>query len=141
MFSTLASMPRAKAALALLAVAGTSLLLVTKVAAEEPRPPSPERGKAVAERLCAGCHLTGSERREGVPAGVPTFPSIANRADQTAARIRNILIAPHAPMPDLQLTIEEIADIITWLDTFRPAGAPPLMRRDEGGKPKYPEPT
>lgn len=141
MSSTVQTRSRAAAASALLAALGAAFTLAAASAADEPRPPSPERGKAIAERLCSGCHLTGSERREGVPAGIPTFPSIANRADQTAARIRNVLIAPHAPMPDLQLTIEEIADIITWLDTFRPADAKRLLPRDEGGKPKYPEPT
>lgn len=139
--TTIAHTSKASTALALLGFVSAAILTTTAFAADEPRPPSPERGKAVAERLCSGCHVTGSERRDGVPAGIPTFASIANRADQSAVRIRNVLIAPHAPMPDLQLTNEEIADIITWLDTLRPAHAPPLLPRYEGGRPKYPEPT
>lgn len=110
------------------------------IAAEPPRPPSAERGKTIAERLCSGCHLTGTGKGTA-QAGVPSLPTIANRPEQSASRIRNILIRPHAPMPDLQLTNEEIADIITFLDTLRDAKAPPLLPRDEGGKPKYPEPA
>lgn len=110
-------------------------------AADEPRPPSASRGVAVAERLCAGCHLTGAGSGVTVQAGLPSFAAIANRPGQTAGHLRNVLIRPHAPMPDLQLTNEEIADIITWLDTLRDPKNSPLLPRDEGGKPAYPEPT
>lgn len=123
-----------------MAFAGLLVSSTAAFAADPPRPPSPERGKAIAERLCASCHLTGTGKGTA-QAGVPSLPTIANRPEQTAARIRNVLIKPHAPMPDLQLTNEEIADIITFLDTFRDPKSPPLLPRDEGGKPKYPEPT
>lgn len=122
-----------------LAVAALVLTLGPAVAADPPRAPSPERGKAIADRLCANCHLTGSGGT--AQAGLPSFAAIASRAGQSALRIRNALIKPHGEMPDLQLTNEEIADIITWLDTLRDPKQPPLLPRDEGGKPRYPEPT
>lgn len=124
----------------LAASAVIGLALQAARAADPARPPSPERGKVVAERLCSTCHLSGVGKGTA-QAGLPTFPTIANRPGQTATRIRNALIKPHGEMPDLQLTNEEIADIIVWLDTLRDPKAPPLLPRDEGGKPQYPEPT
>lgn len=105
-----------------------------------PRPPSAARGMALAERLCSSCHVTAASA--SAQAGVPSFTSIANRPEQTAARIRNVLIAPHAPMPDMQLSTEEIADITAWLDTLRdPKSGPPLLQKEGDGKLVYPAPT
>jgi mono/diheme cytochrome c family protein len=105
-----------------------------------PPVPSASAGSALAERLCAGCHLTGRGNESAAQVGPPSFASIANRRGQTADHIRNVLIKPHVPMPDLQLTTNEIADIIAWLDTLRSPDAPPLLPRG-GSKPAYPEPS
>lgn len=74
-----------------------------------------------------------------MPAGVGTFQGIANSPGQSAERISNVLILPHVPMPDNQLTRDEIQDILAYLETLRtnpevpplmkPAGAEPEVRK------------
>ncbi len=106
------------------------------------RVPSPELGLALAEKLCSSCHVTGTDAGAGgtKPVGPPPFVTIANRPEQTAERIKGILIAPHAPMPDLQLTNDEMTDLIAYLDTLRKI-EPPLLPSGNRDKPKRPEPT
>jgi cytochrome c len=103
--------------------------------------PSPEQGNVLAQKLCAACHLTGNTTGATVPAGVPTFHGIANTPGQTGQRIMNILIKPHPPMPDIQLTREEMLHIIAYLDSLRTdKSGPPLMELDQPkSKPEYPD--
>ncbi len=106
--------------------------------------PDAARGQATAERLCISCHVISEDSTAEVPAGVPTFKGIANKKTQTADSIRNVLIAPHAPMPDVQLTRIEIEDIISYLDRLRaPEAGPPLhpKKKKVAPKPERPEPT
>ena len=104
------------------------------------RVPSPEQGLALAEKLCSNCHVTGADASGSKPDGPPPFVTIANRPEQTADRIKGILIAPHAPMPDLQLTNDEMTDLIAYIDTMRKV-EPPLLPAGTRDKPKRPEPT
>ncbi|MEO1207396.1 MAG: cytochrome c [Pseudomonadota bacterium] len=102
------------------------------------------RGQVLAERLCATCHVVGPTQTGAATAGPPTFASIANRPGQTRERILNVLIAPHPPMPNVQMTLHEIDDIIAYLDTMRsPQSKEPLLpvKPNQGLKPVYPEPS
>lgn len=106
--------------------------------------PSPERGLEIAHVSCAGCHLIGSAQQSSAVAGVPSFQIIANRPQQTAARLLQVLVKPHRPMPQLQLTRAEIDDLIAYFDALRKpqSGAPLLPRRKPAKpKPKYPSPS
>lgn len=100
-------------------------------------------GLALAQKLCTGCHLIGDGASAPALTGVPTFRSIANQDGQTAERIKNVLIRPHVPMPDMQLTTDEIESLMMYLDSLRsnPAVEPLLKRQPEGGKYKYPKPS
>lgn len=93
---------------------------------------SAERGRGLAERLCANCHLAGETAlRNPVPAGVPTLSAIANSPGQTGQRIFNALIVPHPPMPDTKLTVDEIWSIVAYLDELRrDKSVPPLLPPD-----------
>ena len=104
-------------------------------------PPDPISGKALAEQLCAGCHLVSNTQKGRVVAGVPSFDAIANRPDQTIDRIFKVIIQPHAPMPDMHLTRTEIGNIIAYLDTLRrpDAGAPLIEKDRQKKKPVYPK--
>jgi cytochrome c len=103
--------------------------------------PSADKGQTLAERLCSGCHVVETASKT-VPAGIPPLRAIANLPGQTATRIMNVLIQPHAPMPDMQLSRQEILDITAYLDTLRTdKSAPSLLPPKQGGKPKYPEPS
>jgi mono/diheme cytochrome c family protein len=82
--------------------------------------PDPVRGEVLAQRLCATCHVVGEDATgRTVQPGVPSFPAIANKPDQTGNAISLKLIAPHAPMPDTQLTRAEILHLLAYLETLR----------------------
>ena len=78
-------------------------------------------GKAIAEKLCVGCHLIDKTSDGGTPADVPGFPSIANRSKQSVEGLTNWLLAPHPPMPDAQLTRQEIRDLAGYIISLRTA--------------------
>ena len=103
-----------------------------------------KEGAVIADRLCSSCHMMANGRA-GVTAkeGVPTFNGIANRPDQTATRIRNVLILPHDGMPDVRLSNPEIERLIAYVDSLRQESAGPTLvpRRSPGAKPQYPDPT
>lgn len=103
--------------------------------------PSAEKGQTLAERLCSSCHVVDTASKS-VPAGIPSLRGIANQPGQTATRIMNVLIKPHVPMPDMQLSRQEMLDIIAYLDTLRAdKSAPSLLPPKQGPKLKYPEPS
>ena len=85
-----------------------------------PREPDAAAGRVLAESLCIGCHLIrGEEQGQTVPAGVPSFASIARRAGQTPMGIAGGIVVPHPPMPDIPLTRDEIADLAAYVFTLR----------------------
>lgn len=113
----------------------------TALGVEEGPKPSPDHGYALAQRFCNGCHLIGDNADAAVPAGVPTFRGIANKPGQTGQHIIDKLIKPHPPMPDIQLTREELMHIVAYLETLRvDKSGTPLLELDESGpKPVYPD--
>jgi mono/diheme cytochrome c family protein len=77
----------------------------------------PSRGQELSDRLCATCHFVRAEgRTDSVVAGVPSFRAIAELPDE---RISNSLMVSHMPMPNMQLTRNEIADILAYFDELR----------------------
>ncbi len=105
---------------------------------------SAQQGASLADRFCSNCHLVDDKARNPVPVGIPTFLGIANKPGQTGTHIIGVLMAPHSPMPNINLTREEIGDIIAYLQTFRADPAlPPLLPapQEKTPKPAYPAPT
>jgi mono/diheme cytochrome c family protein len=124
------------------AVAAILVLSISAASAEEKPAPSPEKGLELAQRFCQGCHLVEDKAGATIPVGVPTFRGIANRRGQTGQHITNVLIQPHAPMPDVRLTSEEIQHILAYLETLRTDKTiAPLAPASPTPKPKYPEPS
>lgn len=109
----------------------------------QPNEPSAERGHELAGRLCSNCHLVEGQKDATVPAGIPTMRGIANQPGQTGQRIMDTLIQPHSPMPELRLTIDEIRDVITYLETLRTdKSGPPLQAPlNPAVRPKRPQPS
>lgn len=105
-----------------------------------PGVPSAETGKALAQRLCSNCHVVQSDSTAGVPAGLPTMRSIARRPGQTGARIKEMLIAPPHQMPDMQLTLQEIEDLLAFLQSLRDDPSQPPFHPDGLPKGKTPYP-
>lgn len=105
--------------------------------------PSADKGADLASMICSGCHLMeGKAAAASVPAGIISLRGIANRKGQTGQRILDVLIQPHAPMPDTSLSREEIDSVVLYLETLRTDVAiPPLIEPQKTReKPKYPQP-
>jgi mono/diheme cytochrome c family protein len=79
-------------------------------------------GKEIAGKLCVGCHVIEKTSSGNTQADVPSFPSIANRPNQSLEALTGWLMAPHAPMPDPHLTRKEIRDLAGYIVSLR--GAP-----------------
>lgn len=96
--------------------------------AQPARQPSSTVGEAIGQRLCVSCHLIEGAPSQTVPAGIPPFRSIANRPGQTGQQILDTLVQPRHPMPDMQLSMPEIADLIAYIETLRTdPSIPPLV--------------
>lgn len=73
--------------------------------------PDVTAGKEIAGKLCVACHVIENTSNGNTQADVPSFPSIANRPNQSLEALSGWLMAPHAPMPDPHLTRKEIRDL------------------------------
>jgi mono/diheme cytochrome c family protein len=103
--------------LAGLTIAGASLLGGTVHAQIHP---DVKTGGQLAEKLCVTCHIVGREAgAASVPADVPSFEHIANMPGQTAEAIAGRIVVPHPPMPQIQLTREEIGDLAVYILSLR----------------------
>lgn len=109
------SMRLLRSALAILALC----LLGSGPAAAQMGLADARRGQELSARLCSGCHsvFPGSAT---VNADVPTFAAIAGRPETTAERLAGRIIVPHPPMPNVQLTVAEMRDIIAYILSLRP---------------------
>jgi cytochrome c len=77
------------------------------------------RGQVLATKWCANCHLLdaviGSD-------SVPSLQAIAAGPRGLPAPLRVFLTQPHAPMPPLQLSNQEIEDLIVFIQSLNPGG-------------------
>lgn len=133
-----ASMPFSIATLALVLSSSMATAGDTKPGQADAR-----RGLELARSSCANCHFVPGVEQSKIVEGIPSFRVIANQPDQTAHRLRNILIQPHQPMPQLSLSRSEIADLIALLHTLRePASGKPLLpQQEKKRKATYPSPS
>ena len=80
----------------------------------------PAAGQRLAERWCSGaCHISGPTSQRGTSSGVPTFAAIARMPSTTRMSLSVFLQTPHAGMPDLHLTRDEIADVAAYILSLR----------------------
>jgi mono/diheme cytochrome c family protein len=79
-----------------------------------------ERGQEIVAMWCVGCHSVGATADDRIP----SLMSLAANPKNTNDAIRNFLMRPHTPMPPLELSTQQIDDIIAYLWTLPPAPAP-----------------
>ncbi len=73
-------------------------------------------GRTLAHKLCVNCHVVApGEAAIQVNPGIPSFAAVAEKPGQTADKIQNFLIDPHPPMPQLQLTNIERANLAAYI--------------------------
>ncbi|MBK3778194.1 c-type cytochrome [Azospirillum brasilense] len=95
------------------------VLVVAFAMADMTQAADAEAGRSIADRWCAACHIisegnAGSRAVSGTDA-VPTLSSIARDPNRSPNWLRQWLIFPHPPMPDLNLTRSETDDVIAYL--------------------------
>jgi mono/diheme cytochrome c family protein len=73
-------------------------------------------GGTLARQLCVNCHVVApGEAGTQVTAGIPSFKAVANKPGQTPQKIQDFTINPHPPMPKVQLTNNERANLAAYI--------------------------
>ena len=75
-----------------------------------------QRGSIIAKRWCASCHVVASDQTSA-SADAPSFFDIARRRTDRK-KLGNFLMDPHPPMPRLDLSNRQIADLMAYLATL-----------------------
>ena len=78
-------------------------------------------GKELAARLCSGCHIVAPGSAATANPDIPTFAAIAGRGDATPEHLAGRIIIPHPPMPNTQLTMAEIRDVVAYIMSLKPS--------------------
>lgn len=110
----------------LLAIAASSLAACETLAEDGDAVGGPgyaERGRAMAQTHCAGCHAIGFGAKSPYD-GAPTFPEIVARGnvDDYAEAFAEGIIVPHkgrVVMPEFVLNPQEIEDLLAYMKTLR----------------------
>ena len=76
----------------------------------------PVQGKVTAERWCNECHVIGPGGRGSDVTS--NFAMIARNRDD--AYLRGFLTRPHPPMPRVELSRQDIADLVAYFASLRP---------------------
>lgn len=96
-----------------------ALLLTSGYVATAEAAGDAESGHTLARVWCTSCHIV-----DNAPQGAdtaPPFPTIAER-HHDRAWIRAWLSSPHPPMPNLNLSRQQIDDVVAYLDSLKPGG-------------------
>jgi len=72
------------------------------------------RGREVVDRWWSECHSRG----ETVDDRVPSLQALTKRMTRSEGAIRAFLMQPHSPMPPLEISTQQIEDIIAYLHTL-----------------------
>ncbi|WP_374250257.1 cytochrome c [Xanthobacter sp.] len=100
-----------------------ALFLVTAALAAPPVPADPAKGKRLAERWCASCHVVGTAPQSAA-SDAPTFAAIAARDGDVSGApsgswLAFRLLKPHPQMPQVSLTRTEAADLAAYFATLK----------------------
>jgi mono/diheme cytochrome c family protein len=78
------------------------------------------RGKAMAERWCANCHVVSSSATIAKVDGLQTFPALAADSKLTESKLRAAMTSQHGGgMPDFSLTRQEQDDLVAYIYSLR----------------------
>lgn len=78
-----------------------------------------ERGRVLAARLCAACHLIPGQGDKAGASGLPGFKAVANRPTQTFEGVQAWLRSVPPMMPNHHLTQDEIAALASYIMSMR----------------------
>ena len=78
------------------------------------------RGKDIAERACAGCHvIDGHQGGTVMGTDVPSFRALADKPYRTPERLRAYIMMPRHPMPAIPLELNEIRDVVDYIRSLK----------------------
>jgi mono/diheme cytochrome c family protein len=75
-------------------------------------------GHALADRWCSSCHAVGGMNAD--PGVAVPFAIIAQNSGSSRSWVRAWLSAPHPRMPNMDLSRQEMEDVVAYLDTLVP---------------------
>ncbi len=78
-----------------------------------------DRGRAMAERMCAYCHMSPGQGEKDGPRGIPSFQAVANRPNQHLEGIVAWLRSVPPMMPDHHLTHDETEILAQFIMSLR----------------------
>jgi mono/diheme cytochrome c family protein len=91
----------------------------TRSAGSGPAPPtrlaSIDRGRILAQRMCADCHAIEPGRRTSPNAEAPSFQAIADTRGMGIGALRVFFETPHRKMPNLIVERADADDIIDYI--------------------------
>ncbi len=89
----------------------------------EARSPSVERGKAIAERLCARCHSV-TPGGDSPVALAPPFYQLPQRypVEHLAEALAEGIVTGHPDMPQFKFSPAEIDALLGFIDSLAPPG-------------------
>jgi mono/diheme cytochrome c family protein len=90
-------------------------LLFSAAAAAQDLPGDPGRGHAIAEHGCSACHAIDPGVRAPPGVAAPTFQDVADDPAMTELALNAFFQTPHQNMPNLQLSAENMADLIAYI--------------------------
>lgn len=103
------------------AVMAALALMGAAAGSDAQEPDQRERGLALSQKLCQGCHLVSPAQRGPVPDGVPSFMALAERPGVDAPAVEAALLAPpHPLMPDPPLDHRQRQDVAAYILSLRP---------------------
>jgi len=105
-------------AILILAMAGTAVLAATPVPAQQLPDANVDRGRALAQTWCSGCHLIDGSSATARDV-VPSFSAIAAMKSTTVLSLQVFLQTPHGKMPDWRLTRQQIDDVVVYIMSLR----------------------
>lgn len=76
---------------------------------------SPDRGHAVARRLCAECHAVEAARAASPRLDATPFAAIANTSGMTAMALSAALQTSHRTMPNVILEPTDFSDVVAYI--------------------------
>lgn len=79
------------------------------------------KGRALAERLCANCHMVPGQGEKRADNEIPGFTAVARRRNQTPEGIIAWLRAVPPIMPNHHLSQDEMYDLAAFIMTLRDA--------------------
>jgi cytochrome c len=95
----------------------SAVLMATPALAQEQGRAS--AGRDLAMSVCSNCHLVAERQSHPPMDSVPSFDAVARNTSLTPDRLRTFLAKPHWPMPDLQLSRQQIEDEVAYFVLLR----------------------